>query len=51
MTYEEALEYELTRREALQFWHEHGLSVGEFREELGDRSHYMGKELLDVLGY
>ena len=52
-TYEEACEAEVTREEAMLEIAKHDVEGGFelFLKEVGDRESYLGKEVLDWLGY
>lgn len=49
--YDEACEHELTRAEALREVRHHSGSEAEFLADVGDKPMYIGKEVLDWLGY
>ena len=51
MTYDEALESTVTRAEAIAEVRAHQISVHEFLDDLGDKPHYTGAEVLNWLGY
>ncbi len=49
--YEDACDANLSRKEAIAEIENHSLSIDEFLDEVGDKSVYSGKEVLDWLGY
>ncbi len=51
MTYEEACAQTLTRRQALTEIQDHGANIEEFDDDVGVEEHYLGKIVLDWLGY
>lgn len=51
MSYEEALDVMVTRREALNEVLEHGLEWSDFLREVGDLPEYKGEQVLAWLGY
>ena len=51
MNYDEAIHATVTRAEAIAEIKQHGVSVQEFFNEVGDRSEYLGADVLDWLGY
>ena len=51
MTYEQAIEAVVTRREAIDEIAAHGLDFSDFVEEYGNREEYQGADVLDWLGY
>jgi|11_taG_2_1085331.scaffolds.fasta_scaffold02625_12 archaellum biogenesis protein FlaJ (TadC family) len=51
MNYHEALDAEVTAAEAKAEIKKHDASWHDFIREYGDRNEYMGKEVLDFLGY
>lgn len=51
MTYEQAIDATVTKREALAEVEAHGVDPEEFLEELGNRDTYAGADVLAWLGY
>ena len=51
MSYEEAIEAEVTRDEADREIRRHDLDPADFFREFGDRPWYTGAEVLEWLGY
>lgn len=51
MNYEQAVEVEVSKGEALEEVRKHGCSVEEFLTEMGDKESYQGAEVLTWLGY
>jgi hypothetical protein len=51
MTYSEALEADITRRQAVAEIKKHRLNSEDFFKEVGDRGLYKGAEILNWLGY
>ena len=51
MDYDEACEAIVTRREVFWELEDHGASFLEFAAEYGDKEEYVGKDVLDFLGY
>jgi hypothetical protein len=51
MNYEEALKYELTRKETKNYIKRHGLRFSDFVNEVGSKQIYKGSEVLNWLGY
>jgi hypothetical protein len=51
MSYEEAMEAEVTKEEARREILRHGHDAEDFFREVGDRATYAGSEVLGWLGY
>jgi hypothetical protein len=51
MTYDEAIEATITKREALAEIKAHGIDPEEFLEEMGNHDIYAGADVLAWLGY
>ena len=51
MTYEEAIETQVTKAEAMREIMKHGIDPNEFLAEIGDREFYSGEVILRWLGY
>lgn len=51
MTYEQAIEETVSKKAALTEVRNHGCSVSEFIEEMGDKENYQGEDVLNWLGY
>ena len=51
MSYEEAMEVTVTRREALLEVVDHGLNPHDFIKDCGDKPEYAGEAVLAWLGY
>ena len=51
MTESEYREEILTRQQAINQVHKHGINPIEFLAELGSNTHYTGEEVLNWLGY
>lgn len=51
MNYEDAIEATVSRKEAMREIARHGLSWEDFIREEGDEETYIGKVILDWLGY
>ena len=51
MTYEDAIESEVSALEAKREIEKHSANFDEFLEDVGDKKTYTGQEVLDWLGY
>lgn len=49
--YEDALEATVTKAQAIREVRRHSVSVDEFLQEVGDKETYVGREILQYLGY
>lgn len=51
MLYEESLLATVTKAQAIREVRAHGIDFEEFLAEVGNKKEYLGKEVLDWLGY
>ena len=51
MNYEEAAEAVISKQDAIREIEHHSIDPKEFFEEVGEKDHYIGSEVLNWLGY
>lgn len=51
MTYDEAIDATITRKEAIEEIKKHGINPAEFFQEIGEKEEYIGSDVLNWLGY